>query len=48
MDGKKSGEFSTSISGGKTICIWKVSVPATDGSSNIISYNISDKDKLKN
>lgn len=49
LDGKKSGEFNTSIVGNKSICIWKVSVPPTEGSSvNTVSYIVSEKDKLKN
>ena len=49
MDGKNSGEFNTSIIGSQTVCVWKVSVPQSNGNSiNIISYVITEKDKLKN
>ncbi|KFM60237.1 Cubilin, partial [Stegodyphus mimosarum] len=45
-----SGEFNTNISGSnKTLCIWKVSVPATSGADvNVISYTLTKKDDKKN
>lgn len=48
-DGVNSGEFNTSITGSQAICIWKISVPPSNGDSvNIISYVVNEQNKLKN
>lgn len=45
----KIGEFNTNVTGNQRICIWKVTVPATEGDSvNIISYTFNKNDSLKN
>ncbi|GIY34249.1 CUB domain-containing protein [Caerostris extrusa] len=47
LSGKTSDEFS--VVANKTICIWKVSVPATENNAvNIISYSVTKKDEIGN